>query len=60
MAREGFDEETAQSWINSQLPLSQKEKLADVVIDNSSDRETLEKLVHKKWNELMETLYSGD
>ena len=58
MAREGFDEVTAQSWINSQLPLAQKEKLADVVIDNSSDIKTLEKLVHKKWNELMKKLYS--
>ena len=60
MARESFDEETAQSWINSQLPLAQKERLADIVIDNSSDKETLEKLVPQKWNELMTMLNSKD
>jgi len=42
MAREGFDQETAKTWIRSQLPLTEKEKLADVIIDNSSDQETLE------------------
>jgi len=60
MARENFDEETAQSWINSQLPLSEKERLADIIIDNSSDRETLEKLVHEKWNELMNMLHNEE
>ena len=57
MAREGFDQETAQTWIDSQLPLSEKEKLADTIIDNSSDQEALEKLVHEKWDELMNTLH---
>ena len=57
MAREGFDQDTAHTWINSQLPLHEKEKLADVIIDNSSNREELEKLVHKKWDELLHTLY---
>ena len=60
MARESFDEETAQNWINSQLSLAKKEKLADIIIDNSSDRETLEKLVPKKWNELMTMLNNKD
>lgn len=53
MAREGFDRETAQTWINSQLPLSEKEKVADIIIDNSHEKEALQHLVHHKWDELM-------
>lgn len=56
MNREGFDQQTAQTWINSQLPLSEKEKVADVVIDNSADKETLKKLVHDAWNKLINQL----
>ena len=57
MAREGFDHETAQSWINSQLPLAEKEGLADIIIDNSFDKDTLEQLVHEQWAKLLTILY---
>ena len=56
MERERFDKETAQKWIESQLPLAQKEAVADALIDNSFDRKTLEHTVQKKWNELLNSL----
>ena len=52
MKREGFDEETAQKWIDSQLPLHEKEKYADLLIDNSTDRETLIDVVRDGWHTL--------
>lgn len=53
MAREGFDRETAQKWIDSQLPLAEKEKLADIIIDNSFDKDTLEQHVQQQWATLL-------
>ncbi len=42
MARNGFDEETAVRWIRSQLPLAEKEALADRVIGNNGSLVELE------------------
>lgn len=40
-AREGFDAATVERWIAAQMPLGEKEKVADVVIRNDGDREEL-------------------
>jgi dephospho-CoA kinase len=45
MARNGFDESTAKRWIASQLPLAEKEAMADQVLRNDASRGDLERLV---------------
>ena len=52
MHREGFDSETAKKWIASQMPLSEKEAHADILIDNSGTREELRLQVEKGWGRL--------
>ena len=52
MHREGFDSETAKKWIASQMPLSEKEAHADILIDNSGTREELRLQVEKGWETL--------
>lgn len=45
MLRDGFTAAEAQSRIDAQLPLSVKEQLADVVLDNDGDFEELHEQV---------------
>jgi dephospho-CoA kinase len=52
MQRNGFSQEEAQKWMNNQLPLAEKEALADVVIYNNGDPIALRAEVHKAWREL--------
>lgn len=53
MARNGYTEEEARQRIESQMPASEKAKLADAVIDNNGKKsETYEQLakIIKEWN----------
>ena len=56
MAREKFTREQAQKWIASQLPLAEKEKHADLLIDNSFDKNTLFNTVKVGWYQLLQEL----
>lgn len=47
MARDGISREEAERMIRSQMPLAEKAKLADHVIDNSADRATTEARVRE-------------
>jgi len=53
-ARDGHDSATALKWIESQLPLLEKEAVADVVIRNDGDHADLVRTVHREWCALME------
>jgi dephospho-CoA kinase len=52
MNRNGFSETEAQRWIDNQLPLAQKEAVADVVIHNNGDLTALRSEVHRAWKQL--------
>jgi dephospho-CoA kinase len=52
MNRNGFSQAEAQRWIDNQLPLSQKEAVADIVIHNNGDLEALRSEVHRAWQQL--------
>ena len=52
MARNGFDEATARRWISNQLPLAQKEALADRLFRNDGDLAALEAQVVVALDEL--------
>lgn len=49
IAREGLAADEARRWIASQLPLSQKEALADVVVRNDGGREDLIRATLEAW-----------
>jgi dephospho-CoA kinase len=53
MARDGVDREEALRKIGSQIPLAEKAKLADYVIDNSGDRPATEEQVGRVHAALM-------
>lgn len=48
-AREGYDNATVERWLAAQLPLSEKERVATVVIRNDGDRAALEAEVGRIW-----------
>jgi dephospho-CoA kinase len=52
MARDGFPEEEARRRIASQMPLAEKVKLADYVIDNSGTRDATERRVREVYRAL--------
>jgi dephospho-CoA kinase len=52
VSQKGFTEEQAKARINSQIPISQRAKHADVVIKNDSDMDTLKKKVEGLWRKL--------
>ena len=56
MARDGFAEEDARRRIASQMPLSEKVKVADYVIDNSGARAETERLVRDVYRALLKDL----
>ncbi len=56
MERENFSREQAKRWIASQLPLHEKEKHADLLIDNSFDRVELAANVSRGWERLTKSL----
>lgn len=56
MARQGFDEQTARRWIDSQMPVAEKVAVADAVVNNDGDRDALEAEVLRAWAEIEEKL----
>jgi len=52
MTRDGITREDALQKIRSQIPVDEKAKLADFVIDNSGTIETTRQQVEKVWSEL--------
>jgi len=56
MARDGFSEEEARRRIASQMPLAEKVKVADYVIDNSGPRSETERLVKEVYGALTRDL----
>ena len=51
MARDHFGLEQALNRINAQMPLAQKTRYADVVIDNTGPVRETRRLVKKLWQE---------
>jgi dephospho-CoA kinase len=51
MARDGLGEEGARARIASQMPMEEKRRLGDVVIDNSGSREELEAQIQRLWRD---------
>ena len=51
--RDGHTAENATAWINAQLPLTEKEAVADLVIRNEGNREQLREAVHQGWSRLV-------
>jgi len=58
MARDGFSEEEARGRIASQMPLAEKVKVADYVIDNSGSRPETERRVREVYRGLLDDLSS--
>jgi len=58
MSREGFDVDTAKKWIDSQMALAEKERHADILIDNSGNRADLKREVATGWAQLQALLSS--
>jgi dephospho-CoA kinase len=59
MVRDGIDREEALRKIRSQIPLAEKAKLADYVVDNSGDRATTEAEVRRVFQALLGDLAVG-
>jgi len=53
-ARSGIDTTTAEKWIAAQMPMEQKEKLADTVLTNNGTLAEFRQLVAKEWCQLVE------
>lgn len=53
IARNGLTPDEAQKRLQSQMPISEKRKLADIVIDNRGTVEETEQIVVKVWKELL-------
>ncbi|HPK54407.1 MAG TPA: dephospho-CoA kinase [Smithellaceae bacterium] len=53
MARSGLTQEEAQKRLNSQMPIGEKIKLADIVIDNRGTFPATEEIVGNVWRELL-------
>lgn len=51
-AREGYDAATVERWVATQVPLAEKERLADVVIHNDGDEAELARAVDAAWAEV--------
>jgi dephospho-CoA kinase len=56
MTRDGFSEEEARRRIASQMPLAEKVKVADHVIDNSGSRAETERRVQEVYRALLDDL----
>jgi dephospho-CoA kinase len=59
IARDGIDREDAERKIASQMPVAEKAKLADHVIDNSGDRAATERQVARVYEALLADLRAG-
>jgi len=56
MDRQGFDEQTAQKWIDSQMSVAEKVAVADAVVNNDGNRAGLEAEVARAWAEIEDKL----
>jgi dephospho-CoA kinase len=54
MARNGVKKKEAEKRLNSQMPISEKSALADIVIDNKGSILDTEKRVEQVWQELLQ------
>ena len=54
MARNGVNKEEAEKRLKSQMPISEKIALADIVIDNEGSISETEKRVGQVWQELLQ------
>ena len=54
MARNGVSKEEAEKRLKSQMPISEKIALADIVIDNEGSITETEKRVRQVWRELLQ------
>ena len=52
MDRQGFDAATAQQWIDTQMPVSEKVAVADAVVSNDGSRADLDAEVERAWAEI--------
>ena len=59
MARNQITLDTAQQWIDSQMPLSEKEAIADVLIYNDGTLDELDAQTRDVWSQLLDTLASN-
>jgi dephospho-CoA kinase len=53
MARNQLDAATAQRWLDAQLPLAEKERLATVVLRNDGDEAALQAAVEAAWAQIV-------
>lgn len=51
-SQKGFNEEQARARIRSQMPLVERSRFADVVIENDSDLDSLRRRVERLWQEI--------
>ncbi len=58
MARNQVSQQMAQQWIDSQMPISEKEAIADVVIQNNGTLRELEIETQNAWNHLLSKVTS--
>ena len=58
MTRNQVPQETAQQWINSQMPLAEKEAVADLVIHNNGTIAELDMQTKDAWTNLLGNLTS--
>lgn len=54
MTRNGVNKEDAEKRLNSQMPISEKIALADIIIDNEGSIPETEKRVRQVWQELLQ------
>ncbi len=52
-AREGYDAATVERWLATQVPLSSKEAVADVVIHNDTSPDVLAAVVDEAWRKIL-------
>ena len=56
MTRNQVSQATAQQWIDSQMPLSEKEAIADVIIHNNGTLAELEIQTQNAWTLLLDKM----
>jgi dephospho-CoA kinase len=56
MSREGMSEEAAREWIETQLPLVDKERVATHLIHNNGDKRDLQEATEATWTRIMGAL----
>lgn len=51
--RDGLNEDEIQQHLNAQMPLDEKRRLADIIIENSGSLEALKKRVQEVWEQIV-------